>query len=141
MLSPKRTKYRKCQKGRVGRIAQRGHQVAFGTFGLKVVEGGWLTARQIEAGRVVINRGMKRQGSMWIRVFPDKQITAKPAEVRMGKGKGAPAFWVAPVKAGRVIYELDGVSEEVAKKIIRLTLAKFHLRGKMVYREDYKPVV
>ena len=140
MLQPKRVKYRKRQKGRVGRIAQRGYTITFGTFGMKVLEGGWITARQIEAMRVVINRTMKREGAMWIRIFPDKPITKKPAEVRMGKGKGAPEYWVAPVKPGRIIFEIEGVSEEAAKKAIHLAGKKLPYKTKIVFREDYMPV-
>ncbi|MEM9737926.1 MAG: 50S ribosomal protein L16 [Bacteroidota bacterium] len=137
MLQPKRVKYRKCQKGKIGKIAQRGYTVSFGTFGIKVLEGGWLTARQIEAARVVINRTMKREGAMWIRIFPDKPITKKPAEVRMGKGKGAPEYWVAVVKPGKILFELEGVSEEVAKRAARLVRGKLPYKTKIVFREDY----
>ena len=139
MLQPKRTKYRKQQKGRVGRIAQRGYQLAFGTFALKTLESGWITARQIEAARVAINRTMKREGKVWIRIFPDKPITKKPAEVRMGKGKGNPEYWVAPVKAGRVIFELEGVEEAVARKAIYLASKKLGVKVRLAFREDYLP--
>ena len=115
MLQPKRTKYRKQQKGRMKGIAHRGHQLAFGSFGIKTLEQAWLTGRQIEAARQAVTRYMKREGKIWIRIFPDKPITKKPAEVRMGKGKGAPEGFVAPVTPGRIIIEADGVPFEIAK--------------------------
>ena len=115
MLQPKRTKFRKKQKGRVKGIAQRGHTISFGSFGIKSLEAGWITSRQIEAARIAVTRKMKREGQVWIRIFPDKPVTKKPAEVRMGKGKGAPEFCVAVVKPGTVMFELSGVSEEIAK--------------------------
>src|ERR1044071_9178063 len=120
MLQPKRTKFRKSQKGRVKGMATRGHTIAYGSFGLKAVEMGLLTARQLEAARVAVTRAMKREGQVWIRVFPDKPVTRKPAEVRMGKGKGAPEYWVAPVKPGRIIYEMEGVPESVAREAMAL---------------------
>ena len=109
MLQPKRVKFRKKQKGRVKGIAQRGHQIAFGSFAIKSLEAGWITSRQIEAARIAVTRYMKREGQVWIRIFPDKPVTKKPAEVRMGKGKGAPEYWVAVVKPGTILFESDGV--------------------------------
>jgi large subunit ribosomal protein L16 len=117
--------------------AQRGNQLAFGSFGIKALEGTWVTARQIEAARIAVNRFMKREGQVWIRVFPDKPITKKPAEVRMGKGKGAPEYWVAVVKPGAMIFEADGVSEEVAKEALRLAAQKLPITTKFVVRRDY----
>jgi len=137
MLQPKRTKFRKAQKGRNTGLAYRGSQIAFGDFGLKSVDAGWLTSRQIEASRIAVTRYMKRQGKVWIRVFPDKPITSKPAEVRMGKGKGAPSHWVAVVRPGRILYECEGVSHEVAKEAMRLAAQKLPLRCKFVVRKDY----
>ena len=137
MLQPKRTKYRKMQKGRVKGLAHRGNQVAFGTFGLKALEEAWLTAAQIEAMRVVLNRTMKRQGKVWITIFPDKPITKKPAEVRMGKGKGSPEGWVSIVKPGRVLCELDGVPLSMALDAMRLASHKLPIRTKVVLRRDY----
>jgi large subunit ribosomal protein L16 len=139
MLQPKRTKFRKQQKGRVKGIAQRGHTVAFGTFGLKTLEPSWITARQIEAARIALTRFMKREGKVWIRIFPDKPITKKPAEVRMGKGKGAPEYWVAPVKPGTMIFESEGVSEEVAREAMRLAAQKLPVATKFVVKHDYTP--
>ena len=138
MLQPKKVKRRKVQKGRVGRIAQRGYQLAFGTFGIKALEACWITARQIEAVRVVMTRTMKRQGFMWRRIFPDKPVTKKPAEVRMGKGKGNPEYWVAIVKPGTILYELEGVSMEVAKKAFYLAGKKLPIKTTMIVRDDYK---
>lgn len=137
MLQPKRTKYRKMQKGRNKGIATRGHQIAFGSFGLKALEHVWLTARQIEAMRIVINRTMKRQGKVWLRIFPDKPITKKPAEVRMGKGKGAPEGFVALVRPGRILAELEGVSLVLARKAITLAGHKLPIKTMMVVRRDY----
>jgi len=137
MLQPKRTKFRKKQKGRVRGLAQRGHTIAFGSFGLKSLEAGWITSRQIEASRVAMTRNMKRQGQVWIRIFPDKPITKKPAEVRMGKGKGAPEYWVAVVKPGTIIFESDGVTEEVAKESFRLAANKLAIRTRFTVRRDY----
>jgi large subunit ribosomal protein L16 len=139
MLQPKRTKFRKQQKGRVKGIAQRGHTIAFGTFGLKTLEPSWITARQIEAARIALTRFMKREGKVWIRIFPDKPITKKPAEVRMGKGKGAPEYWVAPVKPGTMIFESEGVSEEVAREAMRLAAQKLPVATKFVVKHDYTP--
>ena len=124
MLQPKKTKYRKMQKGRMKGNAQRGHEIAFGSFALKTVETTFLTGRQIEAARQALTRYMKREGQIWIRIFPDKPITKKPAEVRMGKGKGAPEYFVAPVTPGRILFEADGVPMEVAKEGMRLAAQK-----------------
>lgn len=137
MLQPKRTKFRKMQKGRMKGIAQRGHQIAFGSFAIKSLEECWMTARQIEAARIAVTRYMKREGQIWIRVFPDKPITKKPAEVRMGKGKGAPELWVATVKPGRIIFEADGVPMEVAKEALRLAAQKLPVKTKFITRRDY----
>lgn len=137
MLQPKRTKYRRTQKGRMKGDAQRGSTIAFGSFALKAVEGSWITNRQIEAARIAVTRFMKREGQVWIRIFPDKPITKKPAEVRMGKGKGAPEGWVAVVKPGRVIFEADGVPREVAEEALRLAAQKLPIKTKFVVRPDY----
>lgn len=137
MLQPKRTKFRKMQKGRVKGVAQRGHTLAFGTFGIKSLEPGWITSRQIEAARIAMTRAMKREGQVWIRIFPDKPITSKPAEVRMGKGKGAPSYWVAVVKPGTVLFECSGVNIELAKEALRLAAQKLPLSTKFVVRRDY----
>ena len=135
MLQPKRTKFRKQQKGRNRGLAQVGNRVSFGEYGLKATTRGFVTARQIEAARVAITRRMKRLGKVWIRVFPDKPITLKPAETRMGKGKGAPEYWVAVVKPGRIIYEINGVSPELAKEALRLGAAKLPFRTRIVSRQ------
>lgn len=137
MLQPKKTKFRKMQKGRMKGNAQRGHQLAFGSFGIKALEETWITARQIEAARIAVTRYMKRQGQVWIRIFPDKPITKKPAEVRMGKGKGAPEYWAAVVRPGRIMFELDGVPLEVAKEALRLAAQKLPITTKFVVRRDY----
>ena len=137
MLQPKRTKFRKSQKMKMKGNAKRGDQIAFGSFGIKATEGCWVTARQIEAARIAITRFMKREGQVWIRVFPDKPITKKPAEVRMGKGKGAPEYWVAPVKPGRILFEAEGVTVEVAKEALRLAAQKLPIVTKFVMRRDY----
>jgi large subunit ribosomal protein L16 len=137
MLQPKKTTYRKQQKGRVKGIAQRGHRIAFGSFAIKTLENAWITARQIEAARIALTRFMKREGQVWIRIFPDKPVTQKPAEVRMGKGKGSPEYWVAPVNAGRILFEVDGVSVEMAKEALRLAAQKLPIRVKFVVRPDY----
>jgi large subunit ribosomal protein L16 len=134
MLQPKKVKYRKTQKGRMKGYAQRGTTVAFGDYGLKSLEGGWLTDRQIEAARIAMTRHIKRGGKIWIRVFPDKPITKKPAETRMGKGKGAPEGWVAVVRPGRVLYELEGVELETATEAFRLAAHKLPLKTKFVKR-------
>lgn len=137
MLQPKRTKYRKMQKGRVSGLAQRGHTLSFGTFGIKSLEPGWVTSRQIEAARIAMTRAMKREGQVWIRIFPDKPITKKPAEVRMGKGKGAPDYWVAVVKPGTILFESSGVNVELAKEALRLAAQKLPMSTKFVVRRDY----
>lgn len=137
MLQPKRTKFRKMQKGRVKGLAGRGHSLAFGTFGIKSLEAGWITARQIEAARIAMTRAMKREGQVWIRIFPDKPITSKPAEVRMGKGKGAPSYWVACVRPGTILFESGGVSQELAKESLRLAAQKLPISTKFVVRRDY----
>lgn len=138
MLQPKRTKFRKKQKGRVKGMAQRGHTIAFGTFGIKALEPGWITSRQIEAARIAMTRAMKREGQVWIRIFPDKPVTKKPAEVRMGKGKGAPEYWVAVVKPGTILFEAAGVSEEDARAALRLAEQKLPISTKFVVRRDYQ---
>lgn len=138
MLQPKRTKFRKMQKGRVRGLAQRGSKIAFGSFAIKTTDVGFITSRQIEAARVAITRYMKREGKVWIRIFPDKPITSKPAEVRMGKGKGAPSHWVAPVKPGRIMFEIDGVPRDVAEEALRLGAQKLPVRTRFVVRPDYK---
>jgi large subunit ribosomal protein L16 len=138
MLQPKKTKYRRMQKGRMKGNAQRGHELAFGSFGIKAQESAWITGRQIEAARQAITRHMKREGQLWIRIFPAKPITKKPAEVRMGKGKGAPEGFVAPITPGRIIFELEGVPYEVAKEALRLGSQKFPIATKFVVRRDYK---
>jgi len=137
MLQPKRTKFRKDQKGRNRGLAHRGSTVAFGSFGLKTLEPGWLTSRQIEASRIAVTRYMKREGKVWIRIFPDKPVTAKPAEVRMGKGKGAPSHFVAVVRPGRILFECDGVPYDVAKEAMRLAAQKLPLKCKFVTRNDF----
>ncbi len=137
MLQPKRTKFRKMQKGRMKGNAQRGSQIAFGSFAIKSMEECWMTARQIEAARIAVTRYMKREGQVWIRVFPDKPVTKKPAEVRMGKGKGAPELWVAIVKPGKIIFEIDGVPSETAKEALRLAAQKLPVKTKFVVRRDY----
>ncbi len=137
MLQPKRTKFRKKQKGRVKGIAGRGHSIAFGSFAIKSLEPGWITSRQIEAARIAMTRAMKREGRVWIRIFPDKPITKKPAEVRMGKGKGAPEYWVAVVKPGTILFESTGVSLEVAQESLRLAAQKLPIKTKFVVRKDY----
>lgn len=140
MLMPKRTKYRKYQKGRIKGNASRGTRISFGDFGLKTLEPGRITSRQIEAARVAMTRRMKRVGKVWIRIFPDKPITKKPAETRMGKGKGSPEFWVAPVRPGRVLFEIGGgVSEELAREALRLAAHKLPVKTKFVVRPDYQP--
>ncbi len=137
MLQPKRTKFRKKQKGRVKGIAQRGHTLTFGSFGIKALEPGWITSRQIEAARIAMTRAMKREGQVWIRIFPDKPITKKPAEVRMGKGKGAPEYWVAVVKPGTILFESTGITLEAAQESLRLAAQKLPMKTKFVVRRDY----
>lgn len=138
MLQPKRTKFRKRQKGRVKGLAQRGHTLAFGTFGIKSFEPGWITSRQIEAARIAMTRAMKREGQVWIRIFPDKPVTKKPAEVRMGKGKGAPEYWVATVKPGTILFEAAGVDAALAQEALRLAAQKLPIKTKFVVRRDYQ---
>ena len=137
MLQPKRVKYRRPAKGVSKGFAGRGNQLAFGSFGIKSLETKWITARQIEAARVAVTRYMQRQGQIWIRIFPDKPITKKPAEVRMGKGKGNPEGFVAPVTPGRILFEIEGVSFEVAKEALRLAAQKLPVTTKFVVRRDF----
>ena len=136
MLSPKRIKFRKMFKGRTTGVARRGNTVAFGHFGLQSLEPGWITNRQIEAARIAMTRFIKRGGKVWIRIFPDKPITKKPAETRMGKGKGSPEGWVAVVKPGRMLFELEGVTREVAERALGLASAKLAVKTKFVVREE-----
>ena len=136
MLQPKRVKYRKAHRGRMKGVALRGSTLAFGDYGLKAMEPVWLTNRQIEAGRVALTRAVKRGGKIWIRVFPDKPFTKKPAETRMGKGKGNPEYWVAVVKPGRILYEMEGTPEDVAREAFRLAGQKLPIRTKFVKREQ-----
>lgn len=135
MLAPKKIKFRKKQKGRNKGQAIRGAEVSFGEYGLKALEAGWVSSQQIEAARIAMTRHVKRGGKIWIRIFPDKPITKKPAETRMGKGKGAPEYWVAVVKPGRVLYEMEGVSEDVAREAFRLAAHKLPVGTKFVTRE------
>ncbi len=135
MLQPKRVKYRKLQKGRLRGQAGRGNKISFGDYGLQAIEKGWISNRQIEAARVAMTRHIKRGGKVWIRIFPDRPITRKPAETRMGKGKGNPEGWVAPVKAGRLLFELEGVPTPIAKRAMELAAAKLPIRTKFVIRE------
>jgi large subunit ribosomal protein L16 len=137
MLQPKRTKHRKAQKGRIREVAKRGTTLAFGSFGLKALEPVWMTNRQIEAARQAMTRAMKREGNVWIRIFPDKPITRKPLEVRMGKGKGNPEFWAAVVEPGRILFEVEGVSQQVAEEAMLLASAKLPIKTKFVVRRDY----
>lgn len=137
MLQPKKVKFRRAQKGRMKGNAERGNQLAFGSYGIKTLDEAWLTGRQIEAARVAVTRHMQRQGQIWIRVFPDKPITKKPAEVRMGKGKGAPEAFVAPVTPGHIIIETEEVSFEMAKEALRLAAQKLPVRTKFIVRRDY----
>ena len=137
MLQPKKTKFRRMQKGRMKGTAQRGNQLAFGSFGIKALESTWITGRQIEAARQAIVRHMKREGQIWIRIFPDKPITKKPAEVRMGKGKGSPEGFVAPVTPGRILIEAEGVPMEVAQEALRLGAQKLPITTKFIVRRDY----
>jgi large subunit ribosomal protein L16 len=138
MLTPKRTKFRRVQKGRMKGNAGRGNQIAYGSFAIKSLQSKWLTSRQIEAARIAATRYMKREGQLWIRIFPDKPITKKPLEVRMGKGKGAPEYWAAVVKPGRVLFELDGVPYDVAKEALRLAAQKLPVTTKFIVRRDYE---
>ena len=137
MLQPKKTKYRKMQKQKMKGNAQRGHQISFGSFAIKTLEEAWLTGRQIEAARQAVTRYMKREGQIWIRIFPDKPVTKKPAEVRMGKGKGAPEYFVARVNPGRILFEADGVSLAIAKEALRLAAQKLPIKTKFIVRRDY----
>ena len=139
MLQPKKTKFRRAQKGRMKGVAQRGNQLAFGSFGIKTLESKWITGRQIEAARIAVTRYMQRQGQIWIRIFPDKPITKKPAEVRMGKGKGNPEGFVAPVTPGRIILEVEGVSYDIAKEALRLAAQQLPGTTEFVVRRDYDP--
>ena len=136
MLQPKRTKHRKAQKGRIRSVAKRGTSIAFGSYGLKALEPIWLTNRQIEAARQAMTRAMKREGNVWIRIFPDKPITRKPLEVRMGKGKGNPEFWAAVVEPGRILFECDGVTTQVAQEAMHLASQKLHIKTQFVARRD-----
>jgi len=138
MLQPKKVKFRRVQKGRMKGNAQRGNQLTFGSFGIKSLEQSWITGRQIEAARVAVTRHMQRQGQIWIRIFPDKPITKKPAEVRMGKGKGAPEAFVAPVTPGRILIEADGVPLDTAREALRLAAQKLPVTTKFVVRRDYQ---
>lgn len=137
MLQPKRTKYRKQQKGKIRGMAHRGSTIAFGTFGLKALDATFITSRQIESARIAMTRFMKREGSVWIRIFPDKPITSKPQEVRMGKGKGALDHYVAAVAPGRILFEIDGVNEETGREAMRLAAQKLPVLTKFVKRRDY----
>ncbi|TAK53289.1 MAG: 50S ribosomal protein L16 [Bacteroidetes bacterium] len=138
MLLPKRVKYRKAQRGRMRGIASRGATVAFGDFGLKALEPGWITQRQIEASRVALTRLMKREGKVWIRIFPDKPVTKKAAETRMGSGKGVPEFWVAVVRPGTILFELGGINKKVAEEAFHLAMHKLPIKTKMVVRPMYE---
>ncbi len=137
MLQPRKTKHRKTFKGKMKGISQRGHTIAFGSFAIKTMDEKFITSRQIEAARIAATRFMKREGQMWIRIFPDKHITKKPAEVRMGKGKGAVEYWVAPVKPGRILFELEGVTLDVAQEALRLAAQKLPVRTKFIVRRDF----
>ncbi|HKK62705.1 MAG TPA: 50S ribosomal protein L16 [Bacteroidales bacterium] len=137
MLQPKKTKYRRMQKGRMKGNSQKGSSLAFGSFGMKSLESSWITSRQLEAARQAVTRHMKREGQLWIRIFPDKPITKKPAEVRMGKGKGSPEGFVYPITPGRIIFEIEGVPFDVAKEAIRIGSQKFPVKTKFVVRPDY----
>jgi len=138
MLMPKRVKYRKAQRGRMRGKATRGNYVAFGDFGLKALAPGWITQRQIEAARVTLTRMMKREGRIWIRIFPDKPVTKKPAETRMGKGKGAPEYWVAVVKPGRIMFEVGGTGKQLAVEALTLASHKLPIKTKITARPDYE---
>ncbi len=137
MLMPKRVKYRKQQRGRRAGKAYRGCRINFGDFGLKAISGGWITNRQIEAARVALTRHIKRGGRVWIRIFPDKSLTVKPAETRMGKGKGSPEYWVAVVKPGRIMFEIEGVSRKLAQEALTLAASKLPVQTKIITREEY----
>ena len=137
MLQPKKTKFRKMQKGKMKGNSMRGNQIAFGSYGIKTLEEGWITGRQIEAARQAVTRHMKREGQIWIRIFPDKPITKKPAEVRMGKGKGAPEMFVARVTPGRIMFEAEGVPLALAKEALRLAAQKLPVKTKFIVRRDF----
>ncbi|HRN97781.1 MAG TPA: 50S ribosomal protein L16 [Flavobacterium sp.] len=136
MLQPKRTKHRKMQKGRMKGDAKRGTTISFGSYALKALDSHWITDRQIEAARQALTRQMKREGNVWIRIFPDKPITKKPAEVRMGKGKGNLEYWAAVVQPGRIIFEIDGVSEQIAREALALAAGKLPIKTKFIVRRD-----
>ncbi len=136
MLAPRKIKYRKPQKGKMRGMASTGDYVAFGTFGLKALECGWITSRQIEAARITISRRVRKVGRMWIRIFPHKAITKKPAETRMGKGKGAPEYWVAVIKPGRILFEVEGLNESEAQEAFKLAAHKLPVKAKMVGRRE-----
>ena len=138
MLMPKRVKHRKVQRGRMKGQATRGNTLAYGDFGIVATESGWVTSNQIEAARIAINRYIKRGGKLWIKIFPDKPVTKKPAETRMGSGKGAPEYWVSVVKPGRIMFELSGVSEEVAREAMRLASHKLPVKSKFVTKSDFE---
>ncbi|MGB1449564.1 MAG: 50S ribosomal protein L16 [Flavobacteriaceae bacterium] len=138
MLQPKRTKFRKAQKGRMKGISQRGHQLSNGMFGIKALDSKFITSRQIEAARIAATRYMKREGQLWIKIFPDKPITKKPLEVRMGKGKGAPEYFVAVVKPGRILFEISGVPMDIAKEALRLAAQKLPVRTKFIIARDFQ---
>ncbi|MEG0982889.1 50S ribosomal protein L16 [Algoriella sp.] len=138
MLSPRRVKFRKTQKGKMKGVSHRGTQLAYGTFGIKSLDEAFITARQIEAARIAATRSMKREGQLWIKIFPDKPITKKPAEVRMGKGKGAPEYWVAPVQPGRILFEVGGVPLEVATEALRLAAQKLPVKTKFIVARDFQ---
>jgi len=133
---PKKSKYRKQQRGRMRGVARRGHEISFGDYGLQAADPGWITNRQIEAARVALTRHVKRGGKVWIRIFPDKPVTQKPAETRMGKGKGAPEYWVAVVRPGRVLFEIEGISRELAREALLLAAAKLPIRTQVISREE-----
>jgi large subunit ribosomal protein L16 len=137
MLAPKRTKFRKQHKGRLRGTASRGTELSFGDFGLQALDSAWMTARQIEAARIALTRKIKRHGKIWIRIFPDKSVSRKPAETRMGRGKGNPEFWVARIKPGRILYEMEGVPEELAREALRLAASKLPFPTKVVKREEF----
>ena len=136
MLEPKKTKYRRHHRGNRRGMSMRGNHVAFGSYGLKALEGGWITSRQIESSRITIARAVRKIGKMWIRIFPDKPITKKPAETRMGKGKGAPEYWVAVVKPGRILFEVEGVSKEIADEAFYAASSKLPIKTKVVERRE-----
>ena len=135
MLLPKRVKYRRVMRGRMKGVASRGNKIAYGSYGLQALESSWITSNQIEAARIAMTRYIKRGGQVWIKIFPDKPVTEKPAETRMGSGKGSPEYWVAVVKPGRILFEIDGVSEEVAREALRLAMHKLPVKCKFVARE------